>query len=240
MVKPIGPANPANVKTNGFNVDVVRQAAQNAYATYGYPDPTQHNEYMRVFYTEGKKNPCVSMMILHDAITEGYSREFEASKEAEKPLRAAIRAVEQADVAIPSQNIEKGNKIAGAYAGMCRVSLFRVEKLSAALNTNMEDRLQEPAKSAQAEFEKEFKTLYPRTYLVRQRLIDEKWVTKKSRTAPKRSEYEKERLLRPAEPVAQDRFGMVEVLEGLKPKVKPKPKQTLLKTIFSWVKKVKV
>ena len=244
MVQPIGPTNPTKVKTNDFNVDAVRQAAQNAYATYGNPDPTQHSEYMRVFYTEGKKNPCVSMMILRDAITEGYSKEIGASKEAEKPLRAAIRAVQQTDVAIPSQNIEKGNKVAGAYAEMCRVSLFQVGKLSAALNTNMEDRLQGAAKSAQAEFEKEFKALYPKTYLVRQRLVNEQFVTKNRKTAPKRSEYVKERLLRPEEPVAQDRRGMVEVLEDLmlkpKSKPKPKPKPNLLNIIFSWVKKVKL
>lgn len=197
MVQPIGPTNSINTNSK-MDTNVIRTAVKDAFLTYGCPDPTEHNEYMRVFYTEGKKNPCVARMMLPGIIRKSAIEESDSfQKIFSQEVQPEIDALREIPVYTLSDYGKKRDTINSGNAIRAKADAATFLKALHAENNEMGDRLQADVVQLRDEFNNEFKRLYPKTWRIRDRLISDWGVASDRPTAPKRPLYQKLQIAAP-------------------------------------------
>ena len=198
MVQPIGTTNATNVKQDIMNVETVKNAVRGAFSTYGYEDSTQHNKYMRVFYTEGKKNPCVARMIMPRVIIKSAEEESDTfQKTYERDVQPHVDAVKET----PAYTLEDyGKKPGTILKGEVTRTKADVAIFSQAMHAEraeMGGKLQGDVVQLRDEFNEEFKRQYPKTWRIRDRLIRDYGVFYDRPTVPKRSILQKLQIVAP-------------------------------------------
>ena len=173
-----------------MNYDVVSCGAKNAIGGF-FRNPEQFEQGLKTFYREGRKNPSVAMILMHDEAIQNAKK----CTDIQKKLSREYDEYVPMEKLKPEDLIPKGplpfwgigtkmlaeaaayglNKMSSSYGEYFHKTniyvkmLINHERMSGAV-----DILDNPGlpKSAEKEaFEKEFNTLYPRTGAIRKKLI---------------------------------------------------------------------
>lgn len=196
MVSPIGAADSAKPRTTGMNRNVVREAVLNAYSAYGHEDPAEYSKHMATFYREGKKHPLVANMILFDTILQTRTKELD---DIDNKRDAFIEKVDNEPIYSHGDYLKTSEMKLKAGMDNIIMQVASQRKYEQARETGMADRLTDEVKPLKEEFDAEFNSTYPRTALLRQRFVEGLQVSDTSKTAPKRTIYEKIKLVEPEE-----------------------------------------
>ncbi len=177
-----------------MDFDVVRTRIINAYQTYGSSDKKSFNKNMSEFYTTGKQNPSVAHMILVDQLRKEGLNQSHTNKQLVKTFKDNSKT--DTELLIPFVDktpiIERQLNRNVAGLEIC----LGVSKVLKANETQMTDLLSNEVKPLKESFDETYKSLYPRTYRIRKKIIENTNFSM-DRVVPKRSYYEKIQLAEP-------------------------------------------
>ena len=177
-----------------MDFDIVRTSVINAYKTYGSNDKSSFNKNMSEFYTVGKQNPSVAHMILVDQLRKEGINQSKVNKQLVKTFKDNLKI--DTELLIPFVDktpiIERQLNRDAAKLEMC----LGVLKVLKANETQMTDLLSKEVKPLKNSFDESYKSMYPNTYHVRKRLIED-YGFSIDKITPKRSYLEKIQLAAP-------------------------------------------
>ena len=174
--------------------DVVRNSVINAYQSYKSTDKEKFNRSMQTYYTVGQQNHSVAHMIMVDQIhKEGLKqskinhRNYEIYKKNSKvDTELLIPMIDKTPVI--ERQVKRDNAILDTLMG--------VKKFICASETLMTDEISDEVKLSKSAFDRTYRTMYPKTYHIRKRLIED-FGFSMDKITPKRPYHEKIQLAAP-------------------------------------------
>ena len=177
-----------------MDCDAVRTSIINAYQTYGSSDKNSFNKSMSKFYTAGKQNPSVAHMILVDQLRKESLNQSHKNKQLAKTFKDNSKI--DTELLIPFVDkkpvIKRQLNRDAAELEMC-LGILKVFKAN---ETQMTDLLSKEVKPLKENFDETYKSLYPKTYKIRKKIIENTNFSM-DRVVSKRSFYEKIKLAEP-------------------------------------------
>ena len=177
-----------------MDCDAVRTSIINAYQAYGSSDKNSFNKSMSKFYTAGKQNPSVAHMILVDQLRKEGLNQSHTNKQLAKTFKDNSKI--DTELLIPFVDkkpvIKRQLNRDAAELEMC-LGILKVLKAN---ETQMTDLLSKEVKPLKENFDETYKSLYPKTYKIRKKIIENTNFSM-DRVVSKRSFYEKIKLAEP-------------------------------------------
>lgn len=194
-----------------MNYDVVRIGAKNA-VKYLNINPEKYSEAMKVFYTEGKKNPSVARIIMQDEIRLGAAESLKTQAALSDAFDVFEKTCQKTSYSVTDEAalMHKKNNIESILGvnnnNSIKISddpfsaLYNINKLKKVYFSKLLDSLHilgkkspKEAELVKADFDNSFSQLYPKTKNIRENIA--KYNMRMQKTTPLLNHKEKRMLL---------------------------------------------
>ncbi len=151
--------------------DVVRNSVINAYQSYKSTDKEKFNRSMQTYYTVGQQNPSVAHMIMVDQINKEGLKQSATNQQNYEIFKNNAKV--NTELLVPM--IDKTPVIERQVKRDIAIldTLMGVKKFISASETHMTDEISDEVKLSKDTFDRTYRTMYPKTYHIRKRLIED-------------------------------------------------------------------
>ncbi len=180
-----------------MNYDIITKSARQAAQSFS-KNKQQYNSALETFYNEGRKNPAVAKIIMHNEVINESRTMFIKQKEFSKKIDGLINNAEKVQPQTPLQALSMPQmvmeiKIQGYSANILGHMATHLRAMY--LVTDIGKRVSDKVKPLKQEFESLYHQMYPKTGKIREKLT--KFNIRMDRVTPKFPKSERKYILEP-------------------------------------------